>query len=58
MESLCYAKGISKPLCQRAMSDAFSWKFTSQYFGCNDTIPRQFMESNQQETPIGALRVE
>ncbi|KAL9345827.1 hypothetical protein Peur_060680 [Populus x canadensis] len=39
MESLCYAKGISKPLCQRAMSDAFSWKFTSQYFGCNDTIP-------------------
>uniref|UniRef100_A0A2K1YK69 Uncharacterized protein n=1 Tax=Populus trichocarpa TaxID=3694 RepID=A0A2K1YK69_POPTR len=26
MESLCYAEGISKPLCQRAMSDTFSWK--------------------------------
>jgi hypothetical protein len=40
------------------MSDTFSWKFTSQYFVCNDTTPRQFMESNQQETPIGALRAE
>uniref|UniRef100_A0A6N2MRQ7 Uncharacterized protein n=1 Tax=Salix viminalis TaxID=40686 RepID=A0A6N2MRQ7_SALVM len=55
MESLCFGERISKASCQRAMDDNFfSWKFTSQYFACNDTIPRQFKESNQhRQTPDG-----